>query len=124
MTLLLALTDQFHDGPVECYSQALAVVPKLDGEYEREYYRGIIAERRGQAVAEHDPPGARAAAYDFVREAMHHFQRAEPLRPAGNDDAILRWNHCVRLYERYQLHPEPDEPTQPILGDDYTGGKS
>src|SRR5579872_4294890 len=49
--LLLALTDQFRSGPAECYAQAEAVVPKLQGEYERLYYSGLIRERRGQARA-------------------------------------------------------------------------
>jgi hypothetical protein len=27
------------------------------------------------------------------------FAEAEKVRPAGNDDAILRWNRCVRLVQ-------------------------
>jgi hypothetical protein len=33
---------------------------------------------------------------------MRCFDQAEALRPAGNDDAILRWNRCARLL---QSHP-------------------
>jgi hypothetical protein len=33
---------------------------------------------------------------------MHCFAEAEAIRPAGNDDAILRWNRCARLL---QSHP-------------------
>ena len=40
------------------------------------------------------------------------------MRQPGNDDAILRWNTCVRLCERFHLHPEPEELLQPVLGDD------
>jgi hypothetical protein len=29
--------------------------------------------------------------------ALQSFAEAEKIRPAGNDDAILRWNRCVRL---------------------------
>jgi hypothetical protein len=36
-------------------------------------------------------------------EAMEHYERAETLRPAGNDDALLRWNACARFLMR---HPE------------------
>ncbi len=32
---------------------------------------------------------------------MECFERAEALRPAGNDDALLRWNACVRFLERH-----------------------
>src|SRR5439155_18206392 len=51
VTLLLALTDQFCSGWPECFDEAQAVVPKLQGEYQRLYYSGIIWERRGQARA-------------------------------------------------------------------------
>src|SRR5947199_3477289 len=49
--LLLALTDQFQTGPTDCFRHAEAVVPRLNGEYERCYYTGIIWERRGYARA-------------------------------------------------------------------------
>jgi hypothetical protein len=35
----------------------------------------------------------------LLERAMQCFANAEKLRPAGNDDAILRWNRCVRLLE-------------------------
>ncbi|MBA2736935.1 MAG: hypothetical protein H0U50_09150, partial [Pyrinomonadaceae bacterium] len=31
------------------------------------------------------------------------FERAEAIRPAGNDDAILRWNGCARIIIRNKL---------------------
>jgi len=40
-------------------------------------------------------PAALATA--LLREALQLFEQAEALRPAGNDEAILRWNRCVRL---------------------------
>jgi hypothetical protein len=36
-------------------------------------------------------------------DALDFFQRAERIRPAGNDDAILRWNASVRMQRQ---HPE------------------
>src|SRR5262249_39975906 len=96
-TLLLSLTDQFPADPAECFPQAKALVPKLRGEYEQLYYRGLIYERRGHAAALRDHPGSGAAAYEWLREAMEFFEQAEQRRPAGNDDAILRWNSCLRL---------------------------
>jgi hypothetical protein len=117
--LLLALTDQFRTGPSECFQQAEAVVPRLSGEYERLYYRGIIWERRGHARAIQGGPGSAAVAYDWIKKAMHFYEQAEALRPAGNDDVLLRWNTCLRLCQRYQLHPEPEEVSPPpLLGDD------
>jgi len=36
---------------------------------------------------------------------MEHYEKAEMIRPAGNDDAILRWNTCARLIMHYNLKP-------------------
>jgi hypothetical protein len=36
---------------------------------------------------------------------MNWFEKAEVLRPAGNDDAILRWNGCARVISRNNLAP-------------------
>ncbi len=32
---------------------------------------------------------------------MRCFEQAEKIRPPGNDDAMLRWNRCVRLLESH-----------------------
>lgn len=116
--LLLALTDQFRSGPPECFTQAKEILPKLRGEYERLYYRGIIWERRAHAWALEGHPGSSTAAYDWLMQAMEYYEQAEKLRPTGNDDAILRWNSCIRLCERYHLHPEPTSVGEPVVGDD------
>ncbi|MCI0638511.1 MAG: hypothetical protein L0Y72_02990 [Gemmataceae bacterium] len=118
VVLLLALTDQFRAGLAECFTQAQAVVPRLQDEYQRNYYSGIIWERRGHALALHSGPGSGSAAYNWIQNAMDFYETAERLRPAGNDDAILRWNTCVRLCQRFHLHPEAEEAYQPVLGED------
>jgi hypothetical protein len=52
-------------------------------------------------------------AYDWLREAMDWYEKAEGRRPAGNDESILRWNTCARLLARYpQLKPGVEEPVQ------------
>jgi hypothetical protein len=93
-------------------------VPKLHGEYERLYYSGLIWERRGQAHAIHGGLSSATVAYTWMRQAMDFYAQAERLRPAGNDDALLRWNSCIRLCERYHLHPPAEEVLPPVLGDD------
>jgi hypothetical protein len=30
---------------------------------------------------------------------MRCFEEAEKIRPQGNDDALLRWNRCLRLMQ-------------------------
>src|SRR5687767_11554788 len=47
--LLLALTDEFAAGNSQSVEQARAVLPRLESEYDRRYYAGIICERRGKA---------------------------------------------------------------------------
>ncbi len=36
-------------------------------------------------------------AYDFLVSAMQNYEDAAAIRPPGNDDALLRWNTCVRM---------------------------
>jgi hypothetical protein len=116
--LILALTDQLQTGPTDCIQKAEALVPRLNGEYERSYYSGIIFERRGYARASQGGPGSETVAYWWIRQAMDFYEQAERLRAPGNDDALLRWNSCLRLCERYQLHPELEEMFPPGLGGD------
>ena len=50
--LILALTDQFsHSGLVVDAKRVLRLVAQLPVEYERLYYRGLVAERRARAAA-------------------------------------------------------------------------
>ena len=99
--LLLALTDQFDEDAPNAVSQALELVPRFKDEYARAYYGGIIAERRAKARLAQGGPASGHVAHDFLREAMVLFERAERLRPQGNDDALLRYNTCVRILERH-----------------------
>jgi hypothetical protein len=47
---------------------------------------------------------------------MTWYERAEPIRPAGNDDALLRWNTCARLIMRDpRLAPVIDEQAEPLM---------
>lgn len=105
VTMLLALTDQFRDeGAGRSLARAQELVPRLRDEYARLYYGAIICERRARAYLAN---GATALARDWLDEALRGFDRAQALRPPGNDDAILRWNACVRALEG--LPPPTDE---------------
>jgi hypothetical protein len=62
----------------------------------------MIAERRAKAQAQaHLRSGTNVGVYECIRDAMEHYERAEALRPSGNDDATLRWNACVRFLESH-----------------------
>src|SRR5438477_432784 len=113
ITLLLALTDRFEKGYAVSDSQTKELLARLQSEYDRAYYSGIVAERRAKMKLRQHTPGCRFQAYDFLREAMSWFERAEPLCPPGHDDAILRWNTCARIIERNKLVPrEEEEPIE------------
>ena len=95
--LALAITDQFTGGAADRYAEAEAVFQSLRNPYERIYYTGIAHERRAKALLQ---SGARPHTLMVIFEqAMACFEHAEKIRPEGNDDAILRWNRCVRLLQ-------------------------
>lgn len=109
--LLLALTDQLLEEPA-VGSWAEQVAASLPDEYARCYYSGIVAERRAKAHLRRGGVSP-AGVYEWLTDAMEWFERAERVRPAGNDDAILRWNACARLLqERSHLQPS-DEQAEP-----------
>ena len=100
--LLLALTDQFRDetsSSRNAAARAGELLGRLSDDYDRLYYGGLVRERRAKAVLERDRYGARAGATEWLREAMSFFEQAEAIRPAHNDDALLRWNACARLLQ-------------------------
>ncbi len=106
ISLLLAMTDQFNREGGPDVEKARALLPGIRGEYEQAYYAGIICERKGSALRERDAPGSGPIVYDWLRQAMDHYERAEGLRTAGNDDALLRWNTCARVIdENPQIQP-------------------
>ena len=114
--LLLALTDQFGKGVTP--TQARETLTRLKGSYERAYYAGIICERWAEAQLRKGSPGVGFTAYETLREAMAHYERAEQLRPEGNDDALLRWNTCARILMRNpDLRPRGEEVFEPALED-------
>ena len=115
-TLLLAITDQMDDGLAEGVMRAREVLPKITDEYRRQYYSGIICERRAKAQLKRGGPRCHEISSEWLREAMEHYARAENNRPAGDDGAILRWNTCARILDRNErLHPPVVQDYEPSL---------
>ena len=98
--LLLALTDQFDDGIAEYGKEARAVLPRLRSGYAQAYYAGIVCERQAKAQLDEGAPGSGVVAYHWLQEAMSLYEKAEAIRPPGNDDAVIRWNTCARMIMR------------------------
>lgn len=116
VTELLALTDQFGDGVGGHLGAARELLPRLESRYDRHYYAGIVAERHAKALLRTGSLGAPTMAHELLHEAMAHYGQAETVRPAGNDDALLRWNACARLLMRDSAEERVEEPRfEPFL---------
>lgn len=103
----LAITDQFNGQSTDRYADAGSMFQCLADPYERLYYTGLLCERRAKAQMRAGRPPKMLVG--LFKEAMRYFEEAEKMRPPGNDDAMLRWNRCLRLLET--LPPvEGEEP--------------
>jgi len=93
----LAITDQFIGAASDRYLEAQSIFQSLRDPYERLYYTGLLHERHAktQLLVGYAPH----ILLPLIEEAMSCFAEAEKIRPAGNDDSILRWNRCVRLLQ-------------------------
>jgi len=105
VTLVLAMSDRFAKDYAIGDSRIQDYLSRIRDDYERAYYTGIIYERRAKAVLGRNTPGSESTAYEFLRQAMNWFEKAEAIRPAGNDDAILRWNGSARIIIYNKLAP-------------------
>jgi hypothetical protein len=112
--LLLSITDQFGASSTGDVNRARQLLPRLQNDYEKNYYAGIISEREGTVLLNRGK-GGQFAVYEWLREAMDFYEKAETLRPTGNDDAILRWNTCARLIMRHHLNPISEKYVEPPL---------
>jgi hypothetical protein len=117
VTLLLSITDQFPEDEGDAVKRARDVLPKLKDDYNRAYYGGIIAERKAKALLRLGGMGAGEAVQDWLRDAMRWYEKAEAIRPAGNDEAILRWNTCARVLGRHEVKRPTRDEYEPVLGE-------
>ena len=113
VTLILARTDQFPDSfPPE---EAKKLLPLLTDDYARSYYSGIIYERQAKAQLDSRTPGAASYAYGLLRQAMEQFEVAMSFRDAVNEEAVLRWNACVRMIAQSKLVPREEANVEIML---------
>jgi len=99
--IVLAMADRFGKDYAVGDNHVNEFLPRITDEYARQYYTGIVYERRAKAILNKDGVNA----FEMFRQAMNCFERAEAIRPTGNDDAILRWNGCARIIQRNKLGP-------------------
>ena len=111
----LAITDQFSGLPSDRHAESEAAFERLTNNYERLYYLGLLLERRAKAQMRAGIPAR--AWIPFINSAMRYFEDAEKIRPAGNDDSILRWNRCVRILQGLP-HVVSEQHDEEFIGDD------
>jgi hypothetical protein len=102
----LSITDQFSGDASDRSREVEEIFKKLSDGYERHYYTGILHERRAKSQLR--VGRAPHTLLPLFELALQCFAEAERVHPAGNDDAILRWNRCVRLLQnqRYRWEEE------------------
>jgi tetratricopeptide (TPR) repeat protein len=105
----LAITDEFSGQSSDRYAEAEQIFGQLSDPYERHYYAGILHERRAKAQMRAGRPTETLV--EQFSQAMRHFEQAEEIRPPENDDAVLRWNRCIRLLERLPRAEREQEAT-------------
>jgi len=117
ITLLLALSDKFSQGELQpAFEAAKDVVSKLDSTYCKSYYSGIIFERRAKYHLKQGGPGSGKVAYEWFVQALKAFDTALKSCDPNNQDAVLRWNSCVRFLERYaDIKPDDNDGSEMLL---------
>ncbi|WP_419660401.1 hypothetical protein Dvar_07620 [Desulfosarcina variabilis str. Montpellier] len=97
-TLILSLTDKFaYVGLEPSFDQAMDATTRLKSANDRAYYTGLIYERRAKYHFRQGDPDAKATAYAWFDKAMKEYNQAMNGGVAEHQDAVLRWNSCVRF---------------------------
>jgi hypothetical protein len=107
--LILAMSDDSAGTYKICDQRVEDLIAQLPSDYERAYYTGLVAERRGLAKIRSESPGSSFVAYECLTTAMSHFEEALTLSNSTGGEATLRWNTCSRLIEHNHLAPRPKE---------------
>lgn len=116
VVLLLALSDQFAERLQDAFTKAKTLADNLGREYDRAYYLGIVYERRGRSLLQKGGLGIGTGVYEWLVRALESYREASKLSPHDNDDAVLRWNTCVRMIENNPtIQPEREEQFHPML---------
>jgi hypothetical protein len=117
INLLLALTDKFADsGLTPAFENAREVVSRLDSQYCKLYYTGIVYERRAKYHLKQGGMGSGAVAYDWFVKAMDAFEKALSGCDPNNQDAVLRWNSCARIINSHpDVKPDDTDHTEMLL---------
>ncbi len=113
---VLSLTDQFKAGSMGSALKARTALARFTSEFDRVYFAGIISERSAVALLEGSRTGTNDSLWHHLQDAMAAYEKADSLQAdATNDDALLRYNTCVRLIESHRLSkPTEDQRHYPL----------
>ncbi|MFW5427514.1 MAG: hypothetical protein ACKE8R_09730 [Methylophagaceae bacterium] len=104
---ILALLDQVsraeNQGQIKTIERTIEM---LTSQYQRYYYTGLLNERRARHLL--TQAMSHSFAYDYFIEALGFYQQAVDRCPEKNDEAVLRWNSCIRTIEKEKLKPRRD----------------
>ncbi|NQZ54398.1 MAG: hypothetical protein HRT93_09130 [Piscirickettsiaceae bacterium] len=104
---ILALLDQISRSEKQTQIKTIErTIEKLTSQYQRYYYAGLLNERRARHLI--TQAMSHSFAYDYFIEALNFYQQAVDKCPEQNDEAILRWNSCIRTIEKEKLKPRLD----------------
>ncbi len=120
ITLLLALTDKFpSSGLNPVFDQAKEIIERLAEPYCKAYYLGIVYERRAKYHLKQGGPGCGPASYQWFARALDAYNEALESCDPDNQDAVLRWNSCVRIINNNPHVKADDETPSDLLLDAY-----
>ena len=77
VNIVLSMSDRFVKDYAVGEGRIQDFLAKIEGEYERAYYTGIVYERRAKAVLEKGGINA----FELFEQAMEWFEKAEAIRP-------------------------------------------
>jgi tetratricopeptide (TPR) repeat protein len=104
---ILALLDQVARAENQTQIKTIErTIEMLTSQYQRYYYTGLLSERRARHLL--TQAMSHSFAYDYFIEALAFYQQAIDRCPEKNDEAILRWNSCIRTIEKEKLKPRRD----------------
>ncbi len=104
---ILALLDQLSRTENQTQIKTIeGTIEKLTSQYQRFYYTGLLNERRARHLLTQTM--SHSFAYDYFIEALSYYQKAVDRCPEKNDEAILRWNSCIRTIDKEKLKPRRD----------------
>ena len=100
VTHVLSISDQFGGSHSGDLARAESAAAALKDPYANAYYHGIICERWAKSIVTRHLPRSGEMAFAWIEKALRWYEKAEALRSPSNDEAILRWNSCVRMLQR------------------------